>query len=858
MMKSCLFLFCIICILVPRPVQSQHLVDYGVRFLSHDVTKDERTSIVFPELPVASKGFSIAFHMRLMGNKEKYGYIFRLALNETESIDLICNSHSTSSRNLALVSGDKPDNIVVDLAKLPGFKKENWIELAAAFDFRKHHVTLTVNGQQYTDTLIFSRLDNIRLFFGANDYGQFSTTDVPPMEVRDIKVFNSQHQLLRHWELRQHNGNTAYDRTVSQPLEIRNPHWLIDEHIYWKKKAVIQTALLRPQISFRPDSSAVIIATRDSLYAYQLSTAQLVARKYATGTIYPSPNNQLLYNQARQELWQYDPKKNRIARFNFSTFSWDNEDNKVKEPAFWHHNKIISPVDSSVILFGGYGNFTYKNLVQRFDPLTGKWDTLPTTGNIKPRYLSSAGTGKKPTDLLIFGGYGNASGKQELSPEKLYDLYKLDLSNFTFTKLWENKGKDENFVTANSLHYEPYDSSFYVLCYPIHKYASTLYLRKFSLGSPENTIIGDSIPYFFQDTKSYADLFYSPHTGELVAVTSYPVGDSLTEVTVYTIAYPALSQQDALQVVPSFTAEKDNRWLLLLLPLLAILAYFTFRRKKATVTPKPAPPPVVEEQAIADTYQPAPVLPIGDPVLPATSGASSISLLGGFQVIDKNGVNISAAFTPALKQLLVLLALYTVKTGKGISSVQLRNLLWPDKSEESARNNRGVSIKKLRTLLEQVGNVFINNEGNHWLLTFEPSVHSDYFQVQPLITDALRQQSMDHTELIRIASKGSLLPDLDYEWLDSFKSDYASRIIDAMLLLTQKPEIRQSPSILIAICDIIFMQDPLNEHALLIKCRELYKLGKPKVAKNVYDSFVNEYSLTIGTAFHLRFEEVIA
>lgn len=858
MMKSCLFLFCLICFFVPGLVQSQPLVDYGVRFLSHDVTKDERTSIAFPELPVDSKGFSIGFTMRLMGNKEKYGYIFRLALNETESIDLICNSHSTSSRNLALVSGDKPDNIIVDLAQLPGYKKENWVDVTASFDFRKRHVTLTVNGQHYTDTLIFSRLNSIRLFFGANDHGQFSTTDVPPMEIRDIKVFNSQHQLLRHWELKQHNGNIVYDRTVSQPLEIRNPHWLIDEHIYWKKRAVIHTALLRPQITFRPDSSAVIIATPDSLYTYPLSTAQLAARKYNSGTIFPSPNNQLLFNQERQELWQYDPKKNKIARFNFSTFSWDNDDNKVKEPAFWHHNKIISPVDSSLILFGGYGNFTYKNLVQRFNPLKGKWDTIATTGNIKPRYLSSAGTGKKPTDLLIFGGYGNASGKQELSPEKLYDLYKLDLNSFTFTKLWESKDKDENFVTANSLHFDAYDSSFYALCYPIHKYASTLYLRKFSLGSPGNTIIGDSIPYFFQDTKSYADLFYSPHTAELVAITSYHVGDSLTEVTVYTIAYPALSQHDALQVAPSFAAEESNRWLLLLLPLLAILAYLTFRRKKVRITLKPAQQPAAEEQAITESYLPTPALPIGSPVLPATSGASSISLLGGFQVIDRNGVNISAAFTPSLKQLLVLLALYTVKTGKGISSVQMRNLLWPDKSEESARNNRGVNIKKLRTLLEQVGNVFINNEGNHWLLTFDPSVHCDYFHVQPLITDALRQQKIDHTELIRVASKGSLLPDLDYEWLDSFKSDYASRIIDVMLLLAQKPEIRQSPANLIAICDIIFMQDPLNEHALLIKCRELYKLGKPKVAKNVYDSFINEYSLTIGTAFHLRFEEVIA
>lgn len=849
------YYFFIIYFTYPSFLSGQNITDYGLRFFSHEVNKDLRTSLNIHPGPQVAKGFTLSFTMHLIENREKFGYIFRLVADDKEAIDLISNSHPTFGHSLTLVEGNKPTAIFFELAKSPEIKKGSWVDVRATFEPLTHKVSIAINGEKLTDTLFLTNFSNIRLCFGANEYGKFSTSDVPPIEIRDLKIYDYNKKLLRHWEFRQHLGNIVYDQVEKQPLTVQNPIWLIDEHTRWRKRAVFYTAL-HPQITFRSDSASVLAVTSDTLYSYSLERAVLAKKKYRRGTIFPVHNNQVIFHPFYKELWQYDLRKNRIARYNFLTNSWDNGDQVAKEPQFWHHNKFISPRDSSLFIFGGYGNFTYKNLLQRFDQTKNKWDTIPAAGSIKPRYLSASGPGVNLSEILIFGGYGNGSGKQELSPQKLYDLYSLDLTNNTFTKRWEMEGKEENFVVANSLVLNKEDSSFYALCFPIHKYASFLYLRKFSLASPENSITGDSIPYFFHDTKSYGDLFYSEATRELVAVTCFPSAENLTEITVYTIAYPAISRQAAMQLTAATPNSKNYKWLYILLPaatILAILLIAGNRKRKKSVETKPeiSKEPILVVPVKQNTKS-------NDINVAEAVSQPAINLLGGLQVIDKNGINITSNFTPALKQLLVMLTLYTSKNGKGISSVQLKNLLWPDKTEESARNNRGVSIKKIRTLLAELGNASVINESNHWLLALDENIFCDFSFLQQAITGVARLSAKESIPFIEVASKGGLLPDMENEWLDSFKSDYASRMIDAMLILADNIEIKSDPTTLITISEVIFLQDPLNETALKIKCKELFKLGKYTVAKSVYSSFISEYGATLGADYKLTFEEVIS
>lgn len=41
-------------------------------------------------------------------------------------------------------------------------------------------------------------------------------------------------------------------------------------------------------------------------------------------------------------------------------------------------------------------------------------------------------------------------------------------------------------------------------------------------------------------------------------------------------------------------------------------------------------------------------------------------------------------------------------------------ILWADKSDESAQNNRRVTIRKLKVLLEEIGGIELVNTNTYW------------------------------------------------------------------------------------------------------------------------------------------------
>ena len=86
-----------------------------------------------------------------------------------------------------------------------------------------------------------------------------------------------------------------------------------------------------------------------------------------------------------------------------------------------------------------------------------------------------------------------------------------------------------------------------------------------------------------------------------------------------------------------------------------------------------------------------------------TRKISAILLLGGFQVFDKQGNNITGEFTPTLKLLFLFLLLNSIKGGKGTTSQRLEETFWFDMSKTSAVTTVRVNIRKLRLILETVG-----------------------------------------------------------------------------------------------------------------------------------------------------------
>jgi two-component SAPR family response regulator len=233
--------------------------------------------------------------------------------------------------------------------------------------------------------------------------------------------------------------------------------------------------------------------------------------------------------------------------------------------------------------------------------------------------------------------------------------------------------------------------------------------------------------------------------------------------------------------------------------------------------------------------------------------------MGGFQVYDGKGRNITSAFSPTLKHLFLFIFLHTIKNEKGISSAKLDEVLWFDKSGDSARNNRNVNISKLRSILDELGGVEVVNDNSFWKIKIGSNISCDYCETLHLLRKA-NSKSLDEIEikqLIALLSYGELLPAVQTEWMDEFKSRFANETIDGLSSLFNIKEVWNNISLRYHLAECILVYDPLNDEAFAVKCSVLYHLGKKGMAKNLYDSFCREYKKALGIDYAILFNDTI-
>jgi two-component SAPR family response regulator len=236
----------------------------------------------------------------------------------------------------------------------------------------------------------------------------------------------------------------------------------------------------------------------------------------------------------------------------------------------------------------------------------------------------------------------------------------------------------------------------------------------------------------------------------------------------------------------------------------------------------------------------------------------AVYLFGLFQVFDREGHDITRQFTPLLKELFLIIVIYTFRNGRGISSEGLNEILWHDKSEKDAKNNRSVNLAKLKAILEKVGNIVINKESGYWQFqTPEEELYVDYKKYTTLMQGTSEATRINIRPLVSITKRGALLSQTEYNWLDDIKSEVSNAVIDrCQEYIRVHPD--NDPEFIIEIANCIFCFDPLNEDALTYKCKSLITLRRHTLANNSYLKFVKEYKDIYGTEFSKTFQEVIA
>ncbi|REA62879.1 galactose oxidase [Dyadobacter luteus] len=829
---------------------------YGLGFDSYEVVQDKRTGLdLSPDNTFCfEKDFELCFDLSFLTDKKIYfGYILRMIENDRQNIDLVCDN-STDNPHFKLVIGDKFSSYSFDFPNDDLYKKWNRISLKFIRD--KKSLQITYGKKTFSQPLTLSEKPRFKILFGANTYKDFKSTDVPPMKIRNIVISENNEPVYR-FPLNQTDTDQVTEEIQKKNGLVSNPVWIKKLHYEWQL-ARSQTLPGYVRLGFDASKGTLYMLCSDSTIAYNLASNRSVSYKHAAGQQPVYVDDQLLFDQKNSKLYHIYTNEKQVSTFDLKTNSWDKQGPApVVKTQFLLANKFYSPQDSSIYIMGGYGHLTYKNNVQRYHLPSGVWTEHYQKDSVfTPRYLAALGAGKNGAYML--GGYGSVTGQQILNPRNWYDLLFFDTKSATFTRRYELPAPKEDFVFCNSLIVCDQENSFYSLIFPKDKFNSDLQLIKGSLTKPDFQPVGSKIPYQFTDIHSFADLFFDYATNRFVAVALNHSENGQTKVSVYTLNAPPL--QSIESAATRQTAGADNLWWILAAAVCLISGVYIYYRVSArgnkpaaAFEPQAATPATVPTEienkvpAHVATADPATTQPLH----------SSVFLFGNLQLFDQDGQEITRQFSPLVKELFLVILLYTIRW-EGISSEKLKELLWFDKTSESARNNRSVNIAKLKGILDKMKYCQVSKETGYWKINIDyEKIHVDYTHYLSLIRNKKSLSREKIVELAAITKRGNFLANVEYEWLDSFKSEISNEIIDSYLGFAATMKIAQDAEFLVELANYVFYFDPVNEEAMIIKCKALAHLGKHSLAKTTYENFAREYSRIYGEDFQMDMPEVL-
>ncbi len=827
-------------IMLPLSVLSQ---EYGLSFKGQDFLLDERTSldITSNKQLIVKDEFELTFDLKveLIERKGNFGYIFRAVNEDNKNIDLLLSN--TATKKLIIVVGETETIIPINDST---FSDTRWSTINVKFSLSKNELVFSIAGSKPIKKLaVFKNKESYKIFFGANNYKEFSTSDVPSgISIRDIKL-RQENKLIAHYPLNQCGGNEAINLINNNNAAVKNGDWLLCYHKSWEENLISKVDGVQ-LMTFDKDLGEFYLLNKTALTKYNPKEKSFKTYPFSNDTLEISLDHRILFDHKLKKLYCYLADKDQISEFDFETKRWDNYSlfkKQALKQIYQHHNGLFSPKDNAIYILGGYGQFTYQNQVKKIDLNSKTWENIPHDNKVfKPRYLSGATIYKD--SIYILGGYGSESGKQLVNPKSYFDFLRYDIESKTFKKQYEVTKISEEMIFGSSIVIDSTNKNYYGLISDKSRSNGFLKLAQGNLSSSEFNIVADSLPYKFTDTRSFVDLFFDENLKKLYVYTSFLNSNNQTDFGIYSLNYPHIPLIENTQSNSKSTA---NFWALIIIGLfisvmigLFVMNYFKKKQTETSVE-KIIPPKYKKEERLVTLDYP-------------------IVFFGGFQMFDEKGNDITGKFTPLLKELFLVLWLYTHKNNKGISSQKLKDLLWYDKSDKSAQNNRAVNITKLKTILKQLGDFSISKKTGYWIIENNSDILvNDYSQLNKnLLKSKPTKEDIIHT--ISITKKGAFLNNLDYTWLDSFKQNITDLIVNNFMNYALKLDIEEDLDFAIDLADCIFNFDTTNEIAVFLKCKVYYIKGNHSLANDTFNKFLKEYNVLYGQEFEHNFNEFIS
>jgi len=449
-------------------------------------------------------------------------------------------------------------------------------------------------------------------------------------------------------------------------------------------------------------------------------------------------------------------------------------------------------------------------------------------------------------ELLLFGGTGNSSGDQSLGKIYYYDLYKINLRDSTVKKVRDYSYTGIQIVPVRNLILSDDKTAFYTLCYPMQEASSYLQLYKFSLQNDSYEILGNSIPMESKAILSNANLYYNKDTKEFYCCTQefdeHSGESSITRF--YSLSAPAIAK-DALFL---YSAEGNFSWypiivvVVVLILVVAAGVYLKSRKAKRSV------PEVISGHK---THVPVD----GE----RTSQTNALYLFGEFTILDKNGKDITHLFSSKIRQLFLLTFLNGIGNKEGITSSYIYGLLWPEKELSSAKNLKGVTINRLRKILDDLEGIELIYANSRYSIKLSENFYCDYQSYLEQI-DKIRQSDASQEVsqlLIGILSRGKFLKSVDDSMFDTFKSEQEDELHKMLMIELNNLYAKAAYEQVIQLAEIWLKADSLNDMALWYMLNACHKLKREDQSMKKYYLYIAEYNKSMGNNYPYSYSDII-
>ena len=806
----------------------------GLKFHGSEEPIDKRTSYnVFGDKAAQfSEYFDVEFDLSLYPTTA-FGYIVRIKNKESNRIYHLFYDGQGDNLTFKFNEEGKNNLIVANMNK-DELLNMHWFKVKISFGLKSDSIKLTIHDQvfgvgnnklpdTYHPVILFGKSEHI--------------IDVPSFAIKDLSIGNREKYVFT---LNEGMGNIVHDINGDRFGEVANPEWLINDAYHWRYKASFRSRSVAGA-NYNPEKKELYYFNRDSLFIYNVRSGGTDVKVFPEqcpvrlilGTNFIDSKDGKLYSYEAYYAPPNDAYNGpTVASLNLDTYQWTAECSSQLTSPLHHHGSFFNAATEQYTLFGGFGKMRYSKDFFSYDVNDKQWDTLGGfTGDfLSPRYFCSVGYLPETNSVYVFGGMGNESGEQTVGRKYYYDLYRIDLTTKRISKLWEIPWERDNVVPVRGMVILN-DSSFYTLCYPEHFSESRLKLYQFSLKDGSYQILGDSIPIHSDKITTNANLYYDSMLNNLYAVVQEFDDDISSNLKVYSLAFPPLTEQE----LASYSIEKTDFTLILIIVSLSSVAgigFLLYRKSRAKYSNE-------DEDEFRSGH-------LADNKAERATRPNSIYLFGEFTVRDRNNRNITYMFSAKLKQTFCLLLQYST-VDDGIASQHLSNILWPDRPADKVKNSRGVTINHLRKVLTELDGVELIYERGYFKLILADNLYCDYIRCLEIISSSKVEDHQD--EFVGILDRGKFLQLSDHPLYDSFKEEMEKKLEPVLMLEMEKSFIAELYQTTIAFAVAMINLDPLNDVALGFQIRAMQKLKLNDDARIRYQAFVLEYKKAMGTDY---------